>query len=442
MATADDLQTAVDEVISAGILRGLLHNDVEDDRLDGRHITVHGRQLVNFGSCSYLGLETDPRLKAAVRDAVDRFGTQFSSSRAYASAPLYRAAESALSDLVGRPTIVTPSTSLGHLAALPTLVGSSDALLLDHQVHHSVQTAATLAQARGTHVEFVPHSDLRTLDRRLQALGPSRRHVWYAADGLYSMYADFLPTAGLDALAARHDHLRLYVDDAHAASWTGRHGRGHALEHLAPATLARTVVALSLNKSFAAAGGAIAFPDDESRRLVRTVGGPLIFSGPVQPPMLGAILATAALHRTPEIADRQELLRSRIRLFNRQVRAARLPLVTESESPIRFVGAGVASVAYRLTERLREAGFFVNPATFPAVPAKRCGVRLALTAHHTEDDVLGVVDALARHLPAALADEGATVAQTGASVASRTIQYENSQTSSGGAPGRGANTDS
>jgi len=104
-------------------------------------------------------------------------------------------------------------------------------------------------------------------------------------------------------------------------------------------------VALSLNKSFAAAGGAIAFPDDESRRLVRTVGGPLIFSGPVQPPMLGAILATAALHRTPEIADRQELLRSRIRLFNRQVRAARLPLVTESESPIRFVGAGVASVA-------------------------------------------------------------------------------------------------
>ncbi len=409
MATPDDLQTAVDEVISAGVVRGLLHNDVEDDRLDGRHITVHGRRLINFGSCSYLGLETDPRLKAAVCDAVDRLGTQFSSSRAYASAPLYRAAESALSDLFGRPTIVTPSTSLGHLAALPTLVGSADALLLDHQVHHSVQTAATLAASRGTHVELVPHSDLRTLDRRLRALEPSHPHVWYAADGLYSMYADFLPTAGLDALAARHGHLRLYVDDAHAASWTGRNGRGYALEHLAPATLTRTVVALSLNKSFAAAGGAITLPDEELRRLVMTVGGPLIFSGPVQPPMLGAILASTALHRAPEIVARQELLRSRIRLFNRRAGAARLPLVTESESPIRFVGAGVASVAYRLTERLREAGFFVNPATFPAVPAKRCGVRLALTAHHTEDDVLGVVEALARHLPDALVEEGATV---------------------------------
>jgi 7-keto-8-aminopelargonate synthetase-like enzyme len=407
MATAEELQTAVDEVISEGVRRGLLHNHVEDDGLDGRHVTVLGRRLVNFGSCSYLGLETDPRLKAAVRDAVDRFGTQFSSSRAYASAPLYREVEASLAGLFGRPVVVTPSTSMGHLATMPTLITGTDLLLLDHQVHHSVQTAAKLVQAGGVPVELIPHNDLRTLEKRLQS-SPGRR-VWYAADGLYSMYADFLPTAALDELAGRYGNLWLYVDDAHAASWTGRHGRGHALEHLSPATLARTVVAASLNKSFAAAGGAITFPDEESRRLTLTVGGPLIFSGPVQPPMLGAVLASAELHRTPEIAARQELLRDRIRLFNELAAEARLPLVSDSEAPIRYVGAGTAAVAYRLTERLRESGFFVNTATFPAVPAKRCGARLTLTAHHTEDDIAGVVAALAEHLPAAITQEGATV---------------------------------
>ena len=122
------------------------------------------------------------------------------------------------------------------------------------------------------------------------------------------MYADFFPARELDDLAARYDNLWLYVDDAHSASWTGTHGRGYALEQLSPATLARTVVAASLNKSFAAAGGAITFPDAESRRLVASVGGPLIFSGPVQPPMLGAIVASARLHRSPEIVARQELL--------------------------------------------------------------------------------------------------------------------------------------
>src|SRR5688500_11893617 len=98
MATPEELRAAVDEILSAGVRRGLLHNDVEDDVLDGRHVTVHGQRLVNFGSCSYLGLETDPRMKAAVRLAVDRYGTQFSSSRAYASAPLYREAEQELAD--------------------------------------------------------------------------------------------------------------------------------------------------------------------------------------------------------------------------------------------------------------------------------------------------------------------------------------------------------
>jgi len=410
MATPEELLTAVDEVISDGVRRGLLHNDIEDDVLDGRHVTVAGRRLVTFGSCSYLGLETDPRMKAAVRDAVDRHGTQFSSSRAYASAPLYRVAESELTELFGRPVIVTPSTSMGHIAAMPTLIGSRDALVLDHQAHHSVQTAAKLVQAGGASVELIPHNDLRTLERRLVAFSGTHRRVWYAVDGLYSMYADFFPAAELDALAARHENLWLYVDDAHAFSWTGASGRGYALEHLSPGTLARTVVAGSLNKSFAAAGGAITFPDEESRRLVATVGGPLIFSGPVQPPMLGAIVASARLHRTPEIAARQQLLRSRIALFNRLAAAARLPLVSDSEAPIRYVGAGIASVAYRLNQRLREAGFFVSTATFPAVPATRCGARLTITAHHTEDDIAGVVAALATHLPAAMADEGASVA--------------------------------
>ena len=88
MATAEELLDAVDEVVSDGVRRGLLHNVVEDAVLDGRHVTIDGHRLLNLGSCSYLGLETHPRMRAAVHEAVDRFGTQFSSSRVYASAPL------------------------------------------------------------------------------------------------------------------------------------------------------------------------------------------------------------------------------------------------------------------------------------------------------------------------------------------------------------------
>jgi 7-keto-8-aminopelargonate synthetase-like enzyme len=406
MAKADEVLQVFDELISDGVRRGLVHNVAEDERLDGRTITVGGVAMVNFGSCSYLGLETHPALRAGVIDAVERFGTQFSSSRAFLSSPAYPAVEEALAGLFGRPTILAPSTSMGHLAAMPTVISGDDALLLDHQVHHSVQTAAKLAQAQGTRVDLVPHSDVRTLRRRVEELRRQHRRVWYALDGLYSMYADFAPFAELNELAAEQEGLWLYVDDAHSVSWTGRHGRGRALEELSPLTLSRSVVAGSLSKSFAAGGGVLTFPDAETRRRVFTLGGPLIFSGPVQPPMLGAILASVLLHGTEEVTERQSRLLYLIRLFNKLAADYDLPVVSRSESPIRCVAAGRPEVTYNLTARLRAAGYFTDPATAPAVPARRSGARITITAHHTEDDVRGLVDVLAAALPQALADEG------------------------------------
>jgi 7-keto-8-aminopelargonate synthetase-like enzyme len=410
MANFEDLLQAVDDALSDGVRRDMMHNHAEDRRLDGRLVTLHGRPLINFGSCSYLGLEMHPALKAGVVDAVDRYGTQFSSSRAYISAPAYAVAEDLLCELFARPAIITSSTTLGHMAALPTLLGSRDALLLDHQVHHSVQTAAKLAQVQGTSVGLVPHSNMAALERRIQDLRKTQDRIWYAADGLYSMYADFAPAAELEQLLGRYEQLWLYIDDAHSVSWTGRHGRGHILEQLSPAALRRCVVAGSLNKSFAAAGGVLTFPDAETRRRVFTVGGPLIFSGPVQPPMLGAIVASARLHLTDEVADRQARLLALIRLFNRLAVERGLPLVSLSEAPIRYVGAGVPQVAYNVTGRLRAAGYFADTAVFPAVAAKRCGSRITLTSHHTAEDVAGIVDALVTALPRALADEGSSPA--------------------------------
>ena len=82
--------------------RGLVCQFAEDERFDGRIVTLNGRRLVNFGSCSYLGLETDARLKAGACEAVLRYGVQFSTSRAYVAAPPYRELEQLLSEIAGQ----------------------------------------------------------------------------------------------------------------------------------------------------------------------------------------------------------------------------------------------------------------------------------------------------------------------------------------------------
>src|SRR3954470_23236075 len=193
MRTADERLAVFDEVLTGAADRGLLHRTPDDGVLDGRTIHLEGQELLNFGSCSYLALEMDPRLREAVCDAVMRYGTQFSSSRAYLSSPQYPLLEELLSEMFGGHVLATPTTSLGHLSAMPVLIGAHDALILDQQVHNSIQTAAHQLRVHGTPVEMIRHNRIDRLVRMIDRLAPDHRNIWYAADGVYSMFSDFAP---------------------------------------------------------------------------------------------------------------------------------------------------------------------------------------------------------------------------------------------------------
>ncbi len=394
----------IDTMMTEATQKGLLQLTVESNTLDGRIIHLDGRPLINFGVCSYLGLEMDPRLKQGTIDAVLRYGTQFASSRGYLSAPPYNELEQLLQRIVDAPVLVTPTTTLGHLAALPTLIGEEDAVLMDQQVHNSVQMAVEHVRAMGTLVEIVRHNDMSALDARLRELGSRYQRVWYLADGVYSMFGDVAPLSELRSLLQRYQNLHLYLDDAHGMSWTGPRGCGYVLSNLPERE--RVIVALSMAKGFAVGGGVLVFPDTQSRQRVRNCGGPMIFSGPIQPPLLGAAIASARIHLSPEINEMQQQLLERIRLCNDLMQQKGLPLASPGLTPIRFVATGWTRVAHNLTLRLMEDGFFPNIVGFPAVPLKQSGIRITITRHHHEEDIRSLVDALAYHLPLALQEEG------------------------------------
>src|SRR3954449_11821410 len=398
-----------------GVGKGLLQLSPEDDALDGRTVVLNGSTHINFGSCSYLGLELDPRMREAVIEAVNRYGTQFSSSRAYLQSPQYAELESLLDVMFGGHSLVVPTTTLGHLATLPCLVASNDAVLLDHQVHSSVQMAANQLRGKGATVELIRHNNMDRLEAMIQRVAKTHDRIWYMADGVYSMFADFAPFEALKELLDRYPQLHLYMDDSHGVGWAGKFGRGPALEALGGHP--RVVAACSLNKSFASAGGAIVFPDAEMRRLVRTSGGPMIFSGPVQPPMLGAAIASARIHLSDELPVLQAALRERISLFTDLADEFLLPLASRDVTPIRYVPLGLPVVTHDVLHRLYEDGLYTNLGAFPAVPMKHSGVRATLTLHHTLDDVRALVESLARHVPEALERGGEAAKRRHAKIA-------------------------
>src|ERR1700761_2387182 len=171
----------VDRIFQEGTQARVIFNCLDDESLDGRRITIDGRAMLNFGSCSYLGLETDHRLMNGAISAISRYGTQFSSSRAYVSIRLYDEAETLLSQIFNAPTLLYPTTTLAHISVIPVLVGEDDAVLLDQRVHNSVVNACQLLSSQGTFVGRVRHNDLERLEQAIRRLSGRHRRVWYMA---------------------------------------------------------------------------------------------------------------------------------------------------------------------------------------------------------------------------------------------------------------------
>lgn len=393
----------VNQVIEYGIAQGILHLHSSGKGIDGCRMTIGDREVLNFGSCSYLGLEFHPALRAGAHAAIDAYGTQFSASRAYLSAGLYLELQGLLEQIFEAPCVISPTTTLGHIAAIPVLVADNAAVIMDQQVHNSVQTAVQLVRARGVHTELVRHNRMDLLEERIRALRQKHQQVWYMADGIYSMFGDCCPVEAVYTLLERYPELHFYVDDAHGMSILGKHGRGSVLRDrvIHP----RMVLATSLNKAFASGGGLLVFGDPDRALLVGNTGGPLLSSGPMQPGALGAAIASARLHLSNELLTLQEALKERVHYTNALVQELGLPLVSASEAAIFFIGVSRPRAGHHIVRKMLEQGFYVNLGIYPTVPMKQTGIRFTVTTLHTLADIQQMVTALAAAFRSTLAEE-------------------------------------
>jgi 7-keto-8-aminopelargonate synthetase-like enzyme len=397
----------VDQIVTDGVNKGILHLYNEDTKLIGNSINLKGLPVVNFGSCSYLGLEFDERLKEGSKKAIDDYGTQFSESRAYVSVKLYKDLECHFNDIFDAHCVVTPTTTLGHIANIPVLVCDTDAVLIDHQVHSSVQTAVALLKSRGVYTELIRHNRMDLLEERVKLLRKKHTKIWYMADGVYSMFGDKSPVDDVYALMDKYPELYYYVDDAHGMSIYGKNGRGYVLDnrHFHP----QMVLATSLAKAFATGGAVMVYQDYELARRVRTCGGPLITSGPMQPAQLGAAIASAEIHLSSEIYTLQNELKDRIQFANMMLRKYHLPIISESDAAVFFVGVSLPKMGYNLIKRMLSNGYYLNLGIFPAVPIRNTGVRFTITRLHTFSQIESMIKTMAAQFEEALIEEGLTL---------------------------------
>ena len=367
-------------------LKDLIVDEIGPDR----RIRVNGHEVVNFGSDSFLGLDCDPRVQAAIVAGTKKWGTHNGASRAFASVRANTEAEDRIARWLGtEAALIYPSVTLANMGAVPGLVGRQDLLVVDEHAHNSIQEGAKIARANGVRVVNFSHCNPRDLERVLGETKPYRVAV-AAIDGVYSMSGALPPLAELNVVAQRHDAV-LYVDDAHATAVMGHRGRGTVFDALG--NYDNTFVIGSLSKGFSCAGGFIGCTQ-EFKMLLKMRSNTYIFGGPVVPCYLEAVCTVCDILMSSEYDGLIGRLRGNCRQLTEGARGLGLT-VLGGETPIVSILIGDEGDTLSGGSFLFDCGFYVQSVCFPAVPYHGGVLRVQVNANHTRQAIDGLLNALA-----------------------------------------------
>jgi 8-amino-7-oxononanoate synthase len=220
---------------------------------------------------------------------------------------------------------------------------------------------------------------------------PAARRSLIVTDTLFSMDGDVAPLAEIAALARHHDAM-LLIDEAHATGVFGPHGRG-----LAEATGVEQEGLIrigTLSKALGAAGGFVVGPQSLIDYLANRARS-YVFST-AQPAAIAAA-ALIALDIVETEPDRRTQLLAAAATLRQRLQAAGWQ-TGDSASQIIPIQVGAPAAAFALSQRLRNAGFWIPAIRPPSVPEGESLLRLSLTANHTP----AMLDALLEELGTAM----------------------------------------
>jgi 8-amino-7-oxononanoate synthase len=350
---------------------------------EGTTAIFEGREVVMLGSNNYLGLTTDPRVRQAAADAINRYGTSVTGSRFLnGTLELHVELERRLAAYVGKEAALVFSTGYQtNLGTISALVDKGDVAILDKDAHASLVDGVLLS--RGELKRF-KHNDVEDLERVLSKV-PASAGKLVVVDGVYSMMGDIAKLPQIVDVC-KHYSARILVDDAHGIGVMGN-GRGTSAHF--GLTDDVDLIMGTFSKSFASLGGFIAGNKDIIHYIQHHARS-LIFSAAL--PASNAATALAALEimetepkHVGKLWDNAEFMRSQFKTIGFNTGNSQTPII-----PI-IIGEEYRTVF--TWHALIQQGVYTNPVIPPAAPPNFSLLRTSYTAtqtrHHLERAVEG-----------------------------------------------------
>ncbi len=350
-------------------------------------VKINGKDVLMFGSNSYLGLTNHPKLKEAAKKAIDKYGSGCAGSRFLnGTLDLHLTLEDKLAKFVGKEGALVFSTGFQvNLGVISSIPGRHDYIILDDLDHACIIDGSRLSFARTLKYS---HNDMADLERILQRAEPDKIKL-IVIDGVFSMEGDIAKLPEIVALAKKYN-ASVMVDDAHGLGVLGDHGRGTA-SHFGLTDDVNLIMG-TFSKSLAAIGGFIAADNDTINYLKHNARS-LIFSASIAPSNAASVIA--ALDIMQEEPERIQKLWDNTNYALKLLKQAGFD-TGHTETPIIPIFIRDDSATFMLTKMLLDEGVFVNPVVSPAVASSSSLIRFSLMATHEFSQIEEAVEKLER----------------------------------------------
>ncbi len=333
-----------------------LYRKLRYGRVQGSHITINNKKLLNLSSNDYLGI---PIRKNRIKQL------QSSSRSVSGNDESYKKLEAKLAKHKSQQNSLIFSTGyMTNLGVISSIAKKGDVIFSDELNHASIIESCKLSDAN---ISVYKHNDMQDLQTKLKRKGKNK---FVITEGVFSMDGDLSHLKQITEIAEKSEAITI-VDDAHGDFVFGKDGKG--TPNYFKVSKKIDLYISSLSKGLGSFGGYVASQNNVIDLCINKSKSFIYTSA------LPSFLIEHTLQRFESNREKQKKkLENNTKQLSKGLKEIGFNI--KSKSHIIPIIIGNEKESMELGEFLNTNGIFVQPIRYPTVPKNQARLRISVTA--------------------------------------------------------------